>query len=221
MSDTATLDNQLNQDILAGKAMEAFEANYADDVVMQENSDEPRRGKDANREVEMQFFSSVEEFHGAKLLSSAVNGDVTFSTAARGKFVYRMAGGFVRGVGIQTGANLEGFGLLSRSYMAIGASTATDAEDEAEVPTEYALYRNYPNPFNPATTISFDLPQTERVTLAVFDVLGRRVAVLMDGITQAGNHEVRFDGRQFASGTYIYRMTTPTRTMSQTMILIK
>jgi uncharacterized repeat protein (TIGR01451 family) len=149
------------------------------------------------------------------------NGDVTFSTAARGKFVYRMAGGFVRGVGIQTGANLEGFGLLSRSYMAIGASTATATDDEPEVPAEYALYRNYPNPFNPATTISFDLPQTERVTLAVFDVLGRRVAVLMDGITQAGNHEVRFDGRQFASGTYIYRMTTPTRTMSQTMILIK
>jgi ketosteroid isomerase-like protein len=79
MSDTATLDNQLNQDILAGKALEAFEANYADDVVMQENSDEPRRGKEANREVEMQFFSSVEEFHGAKLLASAVNGDVTFS----------------------------------------------------------------------------------------------------------------------------------------------
>ena len=79
MSDTATLDNQLNQDILSGKAMEAFEACYADDVVMQENSEEPRRGKEANREIEKQFFESIEEFHGAKLHASAVNGDVTFS----------------------------------------------------------------------------------------------------------------------------------------------
>ena len=79
MSDTASLDHQLNQDILAGKAMEAFEKYYADDIVMQENSDEPRKGKDVNREYEMKFFSSVEEFHGANLLASAVNGDVTFS----------------------------------------------------------------------------------------------------------------------------------------------
>lgn len=149
------------------------------------------------------------------------NGEVTFSTAAKGKFVYRMAGGFVRGVGIQTGANVEGFGLLSRSYMAIGASTSTGADDEPEVPAEYQLYRNYPNPFNPATTISFDLPQTERVTLTVFDVLGRQVAVLMDGVTEAGHHEVRFDGRRLASGTYVYRMATPTRTMTRSMVLVK
>ena len=79
MSDTATLDNQLNQDILSGRALEAFETYYADDVVMQENSEEPRRGKEANRKAEQEFFASVEQFHGAKLHASAVNGDVTFS----------------------------------------------------------------------------------------------------------------------------------------------
>ncbi len=79
MTDIATLENQLNQEILAGKALEAFERYYADDVEMQENTDEPRRGKDANREYEKQFFASVEEFHGAKLNGSAVNGDVSFS----------------------------------------------------------------------------------------------------------------------------------------------
>jgi ketosteroid isomerase-like protein len=85
MSATATatsvqeLDKQLNDDVLSGKAMEAFEKYYADEVVMQENSEEPRRGKDANRKAEEEFFSSVESFNGGSVLSSAVNGDVAFS----------------------------------------------------------------------------------------------------------------------------------------------
>jgi ketosteroid isomerase-like protein len=85
MSATATatsvqeLDKQLNDDVLTGKAMEAFEKYYADDVVMQENSEEPRRGKAANRKAEEEFFGSVESFNGGSVLASAVNGDVTFS----------------------------------------------------------------------------------------------------------------------------------------------
>ncbi len=79
MSTIAELDSQLNQDILSGKALEAFEQYYADDVVMQENSEEPRKGKEVNRKFEQQFFENVEEFHGAKLLASAVSGDTSFS----------------------------------------------------------------------------------------------------------------------------------------------
>jgi len=74
----AALDQALNQAILSGKALEAFEQYYAEDVVMQENSDEPRRGKDVNRKAEQEFFSSLESFNDGKLLSSAVNGDITF-----------------------------------------------------------------------------------------------------------------------------------------------
>ena len=74
----AALDQALNEAILSGKALEAFEQYYADDVVMQENSDEPRVGKDANRKAEEDFFSSLAEFHEGKLLANAVNGDVTF-----------------------------------------------------------------------------------------------------------------------------------------------
>jgi ketosteroid isomerase-like protein len=77
-SNVAALDQALNDAILSGKALEAFEQYYADDVVMQENSDEPRVGKDANRKAEVEFFSSLEAFHEGKLLSSSVNGDVTF-----------------------------------------------------------------------------------------------------------------------------------------------
>ena len=73
------LDKQLNDDVLSGKVMEAFEKYYADDVVMQENSEEPRKGKAENRKAEEQFMASVEAFNGASVKASAVNGDVTFS----------------------------------------------------------------------------------------------------------------------------------------------
>jgi len=74
----AALDQALNQAILSGKALEAFEQYYAEDVVMQENSEEPRRGKDVNRKAEQEFFSSLASFNDGKLVSSAVNGDITF-----------------------------------------------------------------------------------------------------------------------------------------------
>ena len=79
MADTATLNRQLDKMILEGKALEAFEQFYADDVVMQENTDEPFRGKDVNRKREEEFFASVEDFHGAKLLGSAVADQKAFS----------------------------------------------------------------------------------------------------------------------------------------------
>jgi len=74
----AALDQALNQAILSGKALEAFEQYYAEDVVMQENSEEPRRGKDVNRKAEQEFFSSLASFNDGKLVSSAVNGNITF-----------------------------------------------------------------------------------------------------------------------------------------------
>jgi len=78
-ANTAALDSQLNEMILSGKALEAFEKFYADDVVMQENSEEPRAGKDVNRKFEQEFFASVAEWHEGKLLSSAVNDNTSFS----------------------------------------------------------------------------------------------------------------------------------------------
>lgn len=79
MSDSATLDRELNEMVLGGQAMEAFEKFYADDVVMQENSNEPVVGKDANRKREEEFFGSLEEFHGAGVVGSAASGDRSYS----------------------------------------------------------------------------------------------------------------------------------------------
>ena len=79
MTDVAARDNELNQMILSGRALEAFEKFYADDVEMQENSSASTKGKDVNREREKQFFASVEDFHGAELVGSAVSGDTSYS----------------------------------------------------------------------------------------------------------------------------------------------
>jgi ketosteroid isomerase-like protein len=77
--DTAALDRQVNEMVLTGKALEAFEKFYSDDVVMQENSEEPRTGKALNRKFEEEFFSTVAEWHDGQLVASAVNGDTSFS----------------------------------------------------------------------------------------------------------------------------------------------
>jgi ketosteroid isomerase-like protein len=77
--DVKTLDDQLNQQIQAGAILEAFEKFYADDVVMQENADEPKVGKEACRQAERAALGAIEEFHGVRLLGSAVNGDTSYS----------------------------------------------------------------------------------------------------------------------------------------------
>ena len=75
---TADRDRQMNEMILQGKGMQAFEEFYTDDVVMAENFESECVGKDANRTREHEFVAKVETFHGMKLVSSAVNGDLSF-----------------------------------------------------------------------------------------------------------------------------------------------
>ena len=79
MSTTQENDQKLNEMILGGKALEAFEEFYAEDVTMQENSEAPRAGKDANRKAEQEFFGSLGEWHEGRMDASAVNGDTSFS----------------------------------------------------------------------------------------------------------------------------------------------
>ena len=78
MSNIAALDQDLNQKVLTGQALAGFDQYYADDVVMQENSDAPFVGKELNRKREIEFFDSIAEWHGGKVEESAVNGDTTF-----------------------------------------------------------------------------------------------------------------------------------------------
>ena len=99
----------------------------------------------------------------------------------------------------------------------------TDIEDasSAEVPTAFTLSGNYPNPFNPQTTIRFSVPEPSPVRLVVYEVLGRQVRVLVDGVRDAGMHEVVFEARDLSSGTYLYRLETPEGSFTKTMQLVK
>ena len=101
-------------------------------------------------------------------------------------------------------------------------ATATSVEPVgAELPTQVTLGANYPNPFNPVTTFEYAIDQTLHVTLRVYDTLGREVATLVDGVQQAANYQVRFDGAGLASGMYLYRLETPGQVLTRRMILMK
>lgn len=90
------------------------------------------------------------------------------------------------------------------------------------IPAEFKLDQNYPNPFNPSTNINFALPQASKVTLTVFDMLGRKVATLIDGDQlQAANHSIKFDASALASGMYIYRIQAGSFVSTRKMMLIK
>lgn len=94
-------------------------------------------------------------------------------------------------------------------------------ENQNQVPSRYELKQNYPNPFNPTTTIEFGLPVDDNVRLEVFDIIGRHVATLIDEKIKAGNHSVKFDGKNLSSGIYFYRLTTAKMVDTKRMMLVK
>lgn len=91
----------------------------------------------------------------------------------------------------------------------------------SQVPTEFRLLGNYPNPFNPSTRIAFDIPAQTRTTLRVFDVAGRLVSTLASGVYEAGNHEVTFDAEALPSGVYFAQLQTAEQSQMIKMVLLK
>ncbi|MEM8488482.1 MAG: DUF4397 domain-containing protein, partial [Bacteroidota bacterium] len=102
-----------------------------------------------------------------------------------------------------------------------GDTIALDDENFDEQPGSFKLGNNYPNPFNPTTTISFTLPETAEVSLLVYDMLGREVRTLVNGTLASGVNEVVFDAAGLPTGTYLYRLTTPQGSFTKTMLLVK
>lgn len=88
-------------------------------------------------------------------------------------------------------------------------------------PKEFALFQNYPNPFNPATIISYQIPVSGKVSLKVFDMLGREVVTLVDEVKEAGAYNVSFNGKSFTSGAYFYRFQSGDYIKINKMTLMK
>jgi hypothetical protein len=89
------------------------------------------------------------------------------------------------------------------------------------LPSAFALNQNYPNPFNPETSIEYALPENGKVRLAVYNILGQEVKVLIDGRMEAGYHTVTFDGTDLSSGVYFYRLEAVDFIMTRKMVLLK
>ena len=93
--------------------------------------------------------------------------------------------------------------------------------ETGELPSAVTLSQNYPNPFNPATEIGYTLPVAASVRLEVFDMTGRLAVTLVDGVRTAGTHTERLDASGLPSGTYVYRLTTGSETLTRMLTITK
>lgn len=102
------------------------------------------------------------------------------------------------------------------------SSTATSNEEPGEnLPEQFSLNQNYPNPFNPSTVISYNVAKSAHVNISVYNMLGQKVATLVNETQNAGSKQVRFDAQNFTSGVYIYRIEAGSFIDSKRMVLIK
>jgi len=161
---------------------------------------------------------------GDLLLSSSVS--VTLTGGARAQNIFwQISGGVSAGtnshlegivlsmtaITLQTGASLNGR-ALSQTAVTFDQNTVVEpafavSSEEGALPGTMTLSGNYPNPFASATRIGFSLTESTPVHLAVYDVMGREVAVLVSELSEAGAHEVTWDATSAASGVYVYRLS--------------
>ncbi len=102
-----------------------------------------------------------------------------------------------------------------------GDSIAAIASHVVAIPAFPILQQNYPNPFNPSTRIPYSVPRRMHVTLAIFNVLGQKVANLLSAVQEAGYHEIAFDASQLSSGVYYCRMEASGRIQTRALILVR
>lgn len=106
------------------------------------------------------------------------------------------------------------------SNLKVSIANPVSVED-GEVVRSFNLEQNYPNPFNPSTVVGFQLSVAGQATLKVYDLLGREVAVLVNGVLPAGSHSATFDATNLTSGVYVYKLEAGGRSMTKRMTLIK
>ena len=118
---------------------------------------------------------------------------------------------------IQYGDSLMSY----RAFRFAWPTTSTAVAASSATPSQFVLDQNYPNPFNPTTNIDFSLPQTQFVSLKVYDVLGKEVASLLNTTMSPGNHTVQWNAANTSSGVYFYRLTAGTFTMTRKLLLLR
>ncbi len=125
---------------------------------------------------------------------------------------------FTKEAGTAFGPNVvNDWDLLGEEALVVG----TEDDGSEMLPPRFGLAQNFPNPFNPSTAIAFELPESLRVRLAVYDLQGREVAVLLDRAVSAGNHTVTWRAGDLPSGLYLYRIEAGAFSETRTMMLVK
>ncbi len=102
----------------------------------------------------------------------------------------------------------------------VSVVTSVEAASE-QIPKSFELKQNYPNPFNPETTIPFALPKKVKVSLKIFDLLGREVVTLLEEEMGPGEYKIQFEAKDLPSGTYFYRMKAGDFTASRKLTLVR
>ena len=110
---------------------------------------------------------------------------------------------------------------LANGYNSTQSEILTDVKKVDELPTAFKLDQNYPNPFNPTTTINFAVPKADNVQLVVYNILGQKVATLVNNFMNAGTYTVNFNASKLSSGVYIYSIESGNLKITKKMMLLK
>jgi photosystem II stability/assembly factor-like uncharacterized protein len=118
--------------------------------------------------------------------------------------------------------NGDSQGADTTFFVAVSSEPFVGIDDYDDItPTEFYLEQNFPNPFNPSTTIQFSLPKSGDVTLKIYNLLGEEVKTLVDEYKEIGNHSIQFNANNLASGIYFYRIQAGSFVQTKKMILVK
>ena len=171
-------------------------------------------GTNGERIFEHVFRKGIPDMNGTLLSTSAGNYEYIYTYKKESEWqdtsIYTVA--FVQ----------NDLGMKEVLNCASGRTIVTGLNNISSViPNEFALHQNFPNPFNPTTTIGFTLPQNRVVRLVVFDVLGKEVATIVNQALNAGQYEIDFNGDMLSSGVYYYNLIAGNVSISRPMILMK
>ncbi|MDD5360490.1 MAG: SBBP repeat-containing protein [Ignavibacteria bacterium] len=151
---------------------------------------------------------------GNTLWSSRYNGSLNYGDTPLSIILDNAQNVIVTGSACETGTGSDAVTIKYSKNVGIQNIGET-------VPVNYLLYQNYPEPFNPSTTIKYALPKNGFVSISVFDITGREITKLVNEMKRAGNYQVLFDGSGFASGVYFYRIVTEDFVQTKRMVMVK
>ncbi|MFZ0454048.1 MAG: T9SS type A sorting domain-containing protein [Ignavibacteriaceae bacterium] len=174
-----------------------------------------------NSDYTGRFNQWADSIGASKTMIGVLNDDNDLNFGS-GVAAWQPSSGIKAGIMVYAANNLKSYtDSVFRSLTLPATYVNNDGSHENDPVKEFRLKQNYPNPFNPATTISFELAESGRVSLIVYDILGREITSLINGNENAGKHSVNFNGTQLPSGIYFYRLTAGGRNSIKKMILLR